>query len=214
MTNLIKHDYSKLKSAMRYWLLGREWHIALKAMEIGLDHHRGLRKDSVTPEFAHQIEQAHFARSLSAGLLFPEETITTIFLHDVVEDAGGEHNKPISIHHIRNEFPASIAIAVELMTNKHADGTKKPEEQYYSAMAVDAIASVTKPIDRFHNQSTMTGVFTYAKQMSYVNQTEHNILPMIKSARHIHTRQEPVYQNVRLALINQINAVRSVEHQD
>ena len=29
MEQLITHHYGKMKSAMRYWLLGREWHVAL-----------------------------------------------------------------------------------------------------------------------------------------------------------------------------------------
>ena len=143
--------------------------------------------------------------------MFPEQTLATIFLHDVVEDRGGEDNKPIELSRIYDEFPKAVGDAVWLMTNKNADGTKKPTASYYAAMAADPIASVTKPIDRFHNQSTMHGVFGYEKQMDYVAQTADHILPMLKRARHIHTRQEAVYQNVRLALINQINAVRSVE---
>ena len=69
-----------------HWLLGRKYHLAHKALELGMKNHTGLRKDGVTPEFMHQMSQAIYVRSFVDLLMYPEETLATIFLHDVVED--------------------------------------------------------------------------------------------------------------------------------
>jgi len=39
---------------IRYWMLGREYHLTLQAMEYA-PRSTGTRKDGVTPEFEHQV---------------------------------------------------------------------------------------------------------------------------------------------------------------
>lgn len=205
----MKEDYAKLKSAIRYWMLGRGYHTALAAMELGLQHHVGTRKDGVTPEFQHQVEQANFARTLIDSLDDGESVLATIFLHDVVEDPGPDGRK-IPIARINDEFGTSVGNSVWLLTNQYPNGEKKPKRDYYDGIATDAIASIVKGCDRFHNQSSMVGVFTHAKQKQYIEETETLVLPMLKTARKKFTRQEPAYQNIKWALKQQIALVKAV----
>jgi len=195
-------NYAKLKTALRYWMLGREYHLAHKAMEFGLAHHTGLRKDGVMPEFQHQISQASYARTLEQSLMYPDETLATIFLHDVVEDT------EVTQATIYAEFGEQVGRAVELMTNQ-VDGVKIPEDIYYGLqMSDDPIASVSKGFDRVHNHQTMVGVFDPEKIDSYMVTTNEFIIPMLKRARKNFTTQEPVYLNIKLMLVNQMEILQ------
>lgn len=198
----LDYDYDKLRTAMRYWLLGSNWHVALKAMEMGLEAHSGERKNG-NPEFSHQMFQAQFARTLP-GLMSPEETLAVIFLHDIVED----HNVPIST--IYAEFGTEIGLGVDLMSDVDAQGNPRPPENYYPAMVASPLASIAKGIDRMHNFQSMIGVFTREKQERYIEETREHILPMMKAARKRYTQQEPAYQNIKHVLLTQMDLIRAM----
>lgn len=192
----------KLKTAIRYWMLGREYHVALKALEFGLKYHTGVRKDGVMPEFQHQVSQASFARTLEPHLLYPDETLATIFLHDVVEDCD------VDISTIVTEFGEMVGTSVELMTNQ-VRGVRKPIDSYYSEMQFNEIASVVKGCDRIHNHQTMVGVFTPEKIDSYMIETNDHVIPMLKLARKRFTRQEGAYLNIKHVLMTQMELLQA-----
>ena len=198
----LNYDYDKLRTAMRYWLLGAGWHVALKAMEMGLEHHDGDRKNG-NPEFSHQMFQAQYARTLPS-VMFPEETLAVIFLHDIVED----HDIPISTIHA--EFGDMIGNGVDLMSDVDAQGQTRPPELYYPAMVSSPLASLAKGIDRMHNFQSMIGVFDLEKQRRYIEETREHILPMMKAARKRYTQQEPAYQNVKHVLLTQMDLIQAM----
>ena len=195
----LNYDYDKLRTAMRYWLLGKEWHIALKAMEMGIDAHDGERKNG-NPEFSHQMFQAQYARTLPS-MMYPEETLAVIFLHDIVED----HDVPISTIHA--EFGEMIGNGVDLMSDVDAQGNPRPLELYYPAMVSSPLASLAKGIDRMHNFQSMLDVFDLPKQERYIEETREHILPMMKAARKRYTQQEPAYQNIKHVLLTQMDLI-------
>ena len=186
---------------LRYWLLGRDYHIALRALEFAAAFHTGLRKDGHTPEFDHQVTIALYIRTLTDLLSFPEETLASVFLHDVCED----HD--VGFDEIEVKFGRPIRDAVIRLTKVHR-GIKVPPEIYFSKIAKDPIASIVKAADRMHNMQTMSCVFNEDKQVSYIQETLDYILPMLKEARRTFTEQEPVYENVKLVLLTQIELIR------
>lgn len=193
---------NKLQISMRYWLLGRGYNLALKAMEFGAEHHTGFRKDGVTPEFNHQISIAHYLRTLP-GLLFPEETLATAFLHDVSED-----------YHVDREtlaakFGPRVADAVWRMT-KEFRGVRRAEAEVFTAIAQCPIASIAKAADRIHNFQSMVGVFKLEKQKVYIEEGEEHFLPMIKKARRLFPEQEPAYENAKHMLRSQMDLIRAI----
>jgi len=196
-------DYQKSRSALRYLLLGKEFHLAHKAFELGLEHHIGTRKDGVTPEFQHQISQGLYICTLAKSLTYPELTLATAFLHDIVEDCG------FPLESIYDEFGDQVGHAVELMTNQQL-GVKKDKKVYYQSMINDPIASICKGVDRSHNHQTMVGVFTTAKMEDYISETSDHILPMLKEARKKHTRQYEAYMNVTTLLKCQMEFVQAI----
>lgn len=195
--------YTKHFIAMRYWLLGRGYYLALDALEYAAQLHTGKRKDGTTNEYAHQLSIGRYVRSLTPSLEHPEETLASVFLHDVSEDYG------IGLEEITSRFGSPIAQAVWLMTKKFR-GYRKPDSAYYRDIVENKIASVTKGADRIHNIQTMIGVFTYEKQCEYIEETETFVIPAMKAARRRFPRQEPAYENIQHVLVSQIELLRAV----
>jgi (p)ppGpp synthase/HD superfamily hydrolase len=192
---MMKQDYTKQKMAIRYWLLGKGWTNAVKAMDFAENLHTGTRKDGQA-EFSHQVSQANYARTLWSFMLFPEETLCVIFLHDVMEDYD------ISYQELEDRFGARVATAVMLMS-KVIKGRKIPNEVYYPNLATCPIASAAKGFDRVHNLMTMVGGFKPEKQASYLEETSEHTIPMLKLARRSFPDQEPLYENIKFVMTNQ-----------
>lgn len=189
--------YFKSRVAIRYWLLGRGYLRSVQAMDLAAHYHVGFRKDLVTPEFSHPVAVVNYLRTLEPSLRHPDATFAAGFLHDVPEDHG------LSLHAIEAEFGPEIREAVWRLT-KVFQGDVKVSTHYFDAIAQDPIASIVKGADRVHNQQTMPGVFTAAKQREYIAESLSHIIPMIKVARRHFPDQEPAYENIKHLLRSQI----------
>lgn len=194
--------YEKLRLTVRYWLLGRRYNVALRAMEFAAKHHVGLRKDG-SPEFSHQVWQVSYARTVADLLSYPEETIATIFLHDTVEDYD------VTVADIENLFGTRIAHSVDKMS-KVVEGVKKPSQTYFDELATCPISSVAKGVDRLHNHKTMRLAFQASKQIDYLGESADDILPMLKAARRRFPEQEPAYENIKHMMISQMELYRDL----
>jgi len=195
----LNYDYEKSRTAIRYWLLGKGWHVAHDALEMGMEYHTGVRKNG-NPEFSHQIFQAQFARTLP-DLIYPEETLAVIFLHDIVEDCD------VPIKDIYTRFGELVGVGVGLMSDIDSQGVDKPLESYYAIMVDSPIASIAKGIDRMHNFQSMMSVFSDPKKSRYIEETREHLIPMLKSARKRYSQQEPAYQNVKHVLLTQMELI-------
>ena len=204
------NKFTKKILTLRQHLVGARYYNALAAMEFAAKYHTGLRKDGVTPEFDHQISIALHALTLP-DLMFREEVIATIFLHDVREDYG---ITDIEIRNLFNEekFAERVAQAVAHMT-KEFRGVKCDEEKLFATMATDPIASIAKGCDRIHNFQSMVGVFTKTKQQSYIAECKALFFPMLKAARRNFPHQVMAYENIKHTLISQIELIEAMhEH--
>jgi (p)ppGpp synthase/HD superfamily hydrolase len=201
-------DYlQKRLIVLRSWLGAKEYFNALKALEFAMLYHTGTRKDGVSPEFSHQILIAMYMKTLSKNLLFPEETFVTIFCHDLIEDYD------IDLRLITEKFGERSSHSIDLMSRKKFSqpaGTEKVAEYYYEEIATDPISSVSKGGDRIHNIQSMPNVFTREKQRQYILETETLVLPMIKQAKRNFPEQEPIYENIKLVLVSQIELIKLI----
>ena len=101
-------------------------------------------------------------------------------------------------------------MADEIMTiSKEYKGKKLSTEEYYANLAKTPHGSIAKGGDRIHNQGSMAHVFTTTKQMSYVDETENFVLPMLKIARRKFFDQEAAYENIKFVLKSQNTFVRA-----
>lgn len=192
------NQYEKLRISLRYFLIGKEFFRAADALEFAAQHHCGLRKDGITPEYQHQVEIAHYIRTLLPTLAYPEDTLIAALLHDVSEDYD------VSISEIASRYGERVAAAVFLL-----DKNGKTTENYFQGIAGNEIASVVKGADRMHNLQSMVGVFSIDKQKKYVAEVEGEFLTMLKTARRNFTRQEAAYENIKHVLISQVELLKA-----
>lgn len=192
----MKENFEKMRIALRYWLIGKEYFKAVEAMEFAERYHNGKRKDG-SHEFSHQVSQASLARTLIQGVKYKEELFIVIFLHDICEDKG------ISFEEIELRFGKRVRDAVELMTKVYRD-IKIPNETYYQNLSECEIASVAKGFDRIHNLMSMLGGFKPEKQVSYIQETLEFTVPMLKKAKRNFPYLENVYENIKFIMTNQV----------
>lgn len=197
----IAQKYKKLTIAIRYWLLGKGYLKALKAMEFARKYHIGKRKDGMTPEFQHQLEIVSYLRTLDVMDL--ELVITATFLHDVLEDYDVEQGTII------DEFGEDVNDVVWLLTKTYK-GAKKTPAQYFEGISGCPRASLIKGADRVNNMGSMVGAFTLNGQKHYVTEVENHFFPMLKIARQAFPQQESAYENIKLILENQVRLVKSL----
>lgn len=197
--------HQKRSIAFRAWLQGREYHKALRAFELVRGLEQGFRKDGTTPKFDHQLTVARLVSMHVASLIYPEDTITAAFLHDVLED----HWQTVSRERLEADFGVRVAHAVWLLSKKTA-GMVKDYDVYFGEMAQNPIASVVKLADRIHNVQTMQGVFTIEKQIRYVNEVREHFLPMGKTARRLFPEQYFVYENLSMFLRAQSELIEAM----
>lgn len=192
--------FEKLRITLRYYLLGRQYYMAADALEFASTYHTGFRKDGVTPEFQHQLEIAHYVRTLSPSLLFPEETIAAALLHDVREDYG------VTDAVLSSRFGPRVSKAVFLM-DKHSNAD-------FAAIGEDPIASIDKGCDRIHNLQSMSGVFTREKQLKYIAEAHEKYLPMLKTGRRMFPMQELAYENIKYMMSSQLELLEVLNAAD
>ena len=197
--------HKKQLSVMRGWLEGKGYYSAAEALELVRGLEVGLRKDGKTPKFHHQLSVARLISTLAPHLTYPEETITSAFLHDLLEDHGDEWTRGM----VEDRFGGLVANAVWRLSKKSA-GMVKTYDRYFDDMGACPIASVVKLADRAHNLHTMQGVFDYEKQAAYVNEVSLWFHPMIKRARRLFPRQYPAYENLKLFLLGQMTLIKQI----
>lgn len=202
-------QFDKLFISMQYFLLGliahdAQYQVAYDALLYAADIHVGYRKDGKTPEFQHQLEIAHLLRTLLPSMMYPGQTLATVFLHDTPED----YNVPYAEMEAR--FGKLVADATQLLNKYDEAGNPKPLDEYYAAQAYCPIGSLAKPGDNGHNQSTMADVFTFKKQFEYSLGIRQRSWNMMKVARRLWPQQEAAYENLKFLLRVQYNAVQAM----
>lgn len=195
-------DYEKLHTALKYYMIGKGYHLGLKAMYFAQRYHTGVRKDGKTREFMHQIEIAMSITTLK-GLENEEIAVAAALLHDVMED----YEIPRSV--LELEFNAELVAVVWLLTKEYK-GVKKDTYRYFLDISNNATASVVKGMDRVHNVQTMVGVFSIEKQKSYIKEVKELFLPMLKKARYLFAIQGFAYANIEHTLRSQIYLIEAI----
>lgn len=200
----MKH-FEKLFTALKYYLIGKNYYNALKALQFARTHHCGFRKDGSTPEFQHQLEICMYLMTLK-DLENEETVLTTALLHDSIEDY------EISIEEIETKFGKEVTKCVWLLTKQYKN-QKKNMDLYFEEISKNPIASLVKGADRIHNVQSMIGVFSKEKQIKYIDEVEKCFLPMIKKAKSNFPSQGAAYFNIQHMLISQVHLVRAI-HED
>ena len=208
-----KMMFDKTRTALRYQIMGRAsanplWFLASQALDLGLEHHTGFRKDGATPEFQHQVAIALHLLTMEKYLRDAPRTIAGALLHDLGED----HSDKISFEEIGERTDRIIEADCRLLAKEYR-GVKKTPEAYFEPLAANFRVSVIKGGDRVHNLSTMAGVFNLLKQIAYCDETEEHFFKFLKLARRNFPDQEPIYENLKFTMRTQIKIFRSAHLQ-
>lgn len=175
-------NHAKLRIALYHTMIGRGYFQACKAFRHAEELHDGLRKDGVTPEFAHQIWIASFAITLPIPAELMERILIAIFYHDSMED------KNLSREELVRLYGEDVADIIWRLTKK-TRGTQISKDEYYVRLIGRMESIVIKAIDRLHNLKTMVGVFDVTKMRAYSEEGIVFFLPMLKEGR----KQFPEY---------------------
>jgi (p)ppGpp synthase/HD superfamily hydrolase len=194
--------HHKRLAAVRHQLSGARMFSALRALDFAQRYHVNVRKDGVTPEFAHQTSIASYILTLAPHLLDVEGTLATAWLHDLVEDYD------VGLVEISNLFGVPVGASVHAMSKVIA-GVRRPVQEVVEEQGNDPRASIVKGADRINNQQTMPGVFTLPKIEAYIAETREQILPMLKFARRRFPEQTQAYENSKLILVSQIELLEA-----
>lgn len=192
-------QFEKEKTALKYYLIGKEYHLALKALGFAERFTVGKRKDGVTPSLHHQIRVAMSIIQLK-NVLDEELTIICALLHDIQEDYG------VTSAELEKEFNKEVA-RVNWLTTKKFAGTHKNKEEFIIAISLDSVASLVKGEDRVDNLQKMIGVFSIEKIKDYSNEARTVFLPMLKKASKMFPEQQLAYYAIMQKLKKQLEFI-------
>jgi (p)ppGpp synthase/HD superfamily hydrolase len=198
--------FDKLFTALKYYLIGKNYYKALKALQFAREHHSGFRKDGSTPEFHHQLAICMYLMTLK-NVENEETVLITALLHDTIEDSH------VSPEEMEEKFGKEVAQCVWLLTKQYKN-EKKNTEAYFSDISKNAVASLVKGADRIHNVQTMINVFSKEKQIAYLKEVETYFLPMIKKAKYSFPEQGAAYYNIQHMLESQIQLFNAIHKKD
>lgn len=190
----------KTRIALYYFLLGKGWSKEAEIMDWAENIHSGVRKDGVTPEFAHQIWIANYLRTLPLNDDMMRLCIAIAFLHDTAEDFN-YNPAEFSVY-----WGGEIAEGAKRLTKKWR-GVTMPEDTYFFGIGETAQSALVKGVDRLHNLSTMVGVFKLEKMVAYIEETKQYHLPMLKAARKRFPQYEAAFENIKQSLLSRIELI-------
>lgn len=163
-----EHMYTYVKARAQSLSLRQ----TLAALPMARERHKGQFRDGAgeVPYIIHPLTMA--CHALAMGLE-DDDVLAAILLHDVVEDTGA---KP-------EDLPVNERVreAVRLVSYNTYPGPKKQiKPLYYENIGENPLASLVKCIDRCNNLSSMAMGFTREKMVTYVEQTEQYVIPLLQ----------------------------------
>ena len=141
----------------------------MRTQHMGQFRKKAKYTHEMIPYINHPLLMACQAHALG---IRDDALLAAILLHDVVEDTG--------VRLSELPFSEEVRQLVGLVTFSVPEGMSKTEakDQYYAAISENGKACLIKIIDRCNNVSTMAGSFNREKLLSYIEETEHYILPL------------------------------------
>lgn len=172
------YNHEKMYTYIKGFAAGAGMQETRKALAYAREKHCGQTRKSGQPYIIHPLTMA--CDAISMGIR-DDSVVATILLHDVCEDCG------VSVAEL--PFSEAVKKGVALMTFRVMDGETKEtaKNRYYNMLIQSREATLTKLIDRCHNVSSMAGTFSVAKLKSYIEETRHYVLPLLKKAKDVYT---------------------------
>ena len=169
-------NVDKMHTYLRGFLTGAGMSEAIKALQYARKAHEGqTRRSDGSPYIIHPLGMACYAVALG---LRDENIISTILLHDVVEDC----DKQVEYLPVND----TVKRAVKYMTITTFDtDTSKIETKcrYFNELLDCPEALICKALDRYNNLADMPANFTTDGTAKNIAETEILLLPILKKAK-------------------------------
>ena len=188
----------KMYTYLRGYASGAGMKETLKALTFAREKHKNQFRKSGEPYIVHPLTMACNAVSLG---IKEDAVIATILLHDVCEDCG------VSV----GELPVNDTVkrAVDLMTFRIMEGETKEiaKNRYYNMLLQSREASLTKLIDRCHNVSSMAGTFSVEKLKSYIEETRHFVLPLLRKVKNQYPEDSDILFVLKYHIVSVVDSI-------
>jgi len=194
------YNHEKMYTYIKGFATGAGLKETLKALSFAREKHSGQLRKGGQPYIIHPLTMA--CNAVSMGIR-EDTVVATILLHDVCEDCGvGVAELP---------FSDRVKRGVELMTFQVMDGETKEtaKNRYYNMLLQSREATLTKLIDRCHNVSSMAGTFSVEKLKSYIEETRHYVLPLLKKAKTVYPEDADVLFLLKYHIVSVVDSIEA-----
>jgi len=190
----------KMYTYLRGYASGAGMKDTMKALTFAREKHSGQFRKSGEPYIIHPLTMACNAVSLG---IREDAVMATILLHDVCEDCN------VSV----DELPVSDTVkhAVDLMTFRILEGETKEaaKDRYYNRLMQSHEACMTKLIDRCHNVSSMAGTFSVEKLKSYIEETRHYVLPLLRKVKNAYPEDSNILFLLKYHIVSVVDSIEA-----
>ena len=190
----------KMYTYLRGYASGAGMKETLKALAFARQMHNGQYRKSGDPYIVHPLMMA--CNAVSMGIK-DDTVVATILLHDVCEDCGvGLAELPVN---------DTVKHAVDLMTFRVMEGETKEiaKNRYYNMLLQSREASMTKLIDRCHNVSSMAGTFSVEKLKSYIEETRHYVLPLLRKVKNQYPEESDILFVLKYHIVSVVDSIEA-----
>lgn len=188
----------KMYTYLRGYASGAGMKETLKALSFAREKHHGQFRKSGEPYIVHPLMMA--CNAVSMGIK-DDTVVATILLHDVCEDCGvGLAELPVG---------ETVKHAVDLMTFRVMEGETKEvaKNRYYNMLLQSREAAMTKLIDRCHNVSSMAGTFSVEKLKSYIEETRHYVLPLLRKVKIMYPEESDILFVLKYHVVSVVDSI-------
>lgn len=191
-------NYEKMFTYIRGFASGAKLENTESALIFAREKHLGQKRKSGEPYITHPLTMACYAMSLG---IRNDEVLSACLLHDVVEDC----DVTLDLLPVSN----NIRRSVDLLTFVKEGDEKTAKSIYYNRILSDRTATIVKLIDRYHNVSTMGGVFTKEKIFEYIEETKEFVLPMLEKATLKYPNDSNLFFILKYNIMSMINSLEA-----
>lgn len=190
----------KMYTYLRGFAAGAGMKETVKALAFAREKHSGQLRRSGEPYIVHPLIMA--CNAVSMGIR-EDSVVATILLHDVCEDCG------VAVAEL--PFSESVRRGVDLMTFRVMEGETKEiaKNRYYNLLLQSREACITKLIDRCHNVSSMAGTFSVEKLKSYIEETRHYVLPLLRKVKNQYPEDSDILFMLKYHIISVVDSIEA-----
>jgi hypothetical protein len=191
-------QYERDYTALKHYLIGRDYTEALRALGIAVRWHVGFRKDKVTPQLHHQVWVCfNFLNAPIKGLtpVLEQRALSALLCHDTVED------HPVTFADLRKKRLSKLTVELVKGLTKVEGET---DEQFFERLLSHWLLPILKACDRDNNVMTMQGAFAIPKMKAYILETRKYILVLLKKAGNLYPEHHRAYSALAAGIKKQL----------